>query len=143
MCAKKRFSAKGLDSFYERSSYSTQALSTQFLFRPDRKESNLTFPADWRTKVHSCAKKKFLAKRLDFSYERSSYSGTFSCNGSDTGSATETGGKPLARYDRYKMDYTLVSRAIIQRKSVTDAQQCARECDLHRSVYECQAFAFT
>ena len=70
----------------------TQALSTQFLPRPDRKESNLTFPADWRTKVHSCEKKKFLAKRLDFSYERSSYSGTFSCNGSDTGSATETAG---------------------------------------------------
>ena len=39
----------------------TQALSTQFLPRPDRKESNLTFPADWRTKVHSCEKKKFLA----------------------------------------------------------------------------------
>ena len=92
LCAKKRFSAKILDSFYELSSSSTQALSTQFLPRPDRKESNLTFPADWRTKVHSCEKKKFLAKRLDFSYERSSYSGTFSCNGSDTGSATETAG---------------------------------------------------
>ena len=78
-------------------------------------------------------------------YERSSYSGICSSNGrrTDIGSATETGGKPLARYDRYKMDYTLVSRSIIQRKSVTDAQQCARECDLHRSVYECQAFAFT
>ena len=93
VCKKKRFSATYLaDSFFERSSHSTQALSTQFLLRPDRKESNLTFPVDWRTKVHSCAKKKFLAKRLDFSYERSSYSGTFSCNGSDTGSATETAG---------------------------------------------------
>merc|ERR1719219_2865000 len=41
------------------------------------------------------------------------------------------------------MDYTLVFRSIIQRKSVTDAQPCVRECDLHRSIYECQAFAFT
>ena len=51
--------------------------------------------------------------------------------------------KALARYNRYKVDYNIVSRAVLQRKSVLDAQQCARECDLHRSIYECQAFAFT
>lgn len=79
-------------------------------------------------------------------YLRSSYTGSCSRNGRNDYTSSE---QPpplqpaLARYNRYKVDYTIVSRAVIQRKSVTDAQQCARECDLHRSIYECQAFAFT
>ena len=81
-------------------------------------------------------------------YERTGYSGPCSSrNDRNTdGYATQKRPEkrtPLARYDRYKSDYTIVSRAVIQRKSVVDAQQCARECDVHRSIYECQAFAFT
>ena len=76
-------------------------------------------------------------------YERSSYSGFCDRNGRHDYGNTQDTPNTLARYDRYKVDYTITNRDILQRKSVLDAQQCARECDLHRSVYECQAFAFT
>ena len=75
-------------------------------------------------------------------YHRASYAGICSRNGRRQ-EVENSPQLPLARYERAKIDYSVVSRAVLQRKSVVDAQQCARECDLHRSVYECQAFSYT
>ena len=86
-------------------------------------------------------------------YERLSYAGV--CRGGRFGLNAAGGGGDrteadadattnlLARYDRYKVDYRVISTAILQRKSVPNAQQCARACDAHRSILDCQAFAFT
>ena len=73
-------------------------------------------------------------------YSRTSHSGICSGNRNNRGDEAVT---PLARYDRYKIDYTIVSRSVIERRSVETAQECANECDRYRSQYECQAFAFT
>ncbi len=84
--------------------------------------------------------------RLDYAqgwyvYERSRFTG--SCRGSSSSSSTTS--NDLDCYDRYRLDHSFLSRAIVQQKSVRNKGECARECDRQRtrSIYDCQAFAFT
>lgn len=79
-------------------------------------------------------------------YERSSYSGL--CRGrSSSGyrSDDQSGTIILDRYDRYRLDYKFVNRAVSSQTSIRTLEECARECDLQRSrsINDCQAFAFT
>ena len=76
-------------------------------------------------------------------YERVSYTGPCSDSNNRINGEETSSNSLLARYDRYKVDYRVISGAVLQRKSVSNAQQCARACDAYRSIRECQAFAFT
>ncbi len=73
-------------------------------------------------------------------YERTGYTG--SCRGSGFSGSTSN---DLECYDRYKLDHSFIGRAIVQEKSVRSKAECARECDRQRrrSIYDCQAFAYT
>ena len=82
-------------------------------------------------------------------FERTRYSGE--CRDNSGGAGGGGGGgiddfiivDRLSCYRKYRNDASFNARAIVETRSVRDAEECARECDYYRTAgrYQCHAFS--
>ena len=77
-------------------------------------------------------------------FERTRYSGECRDNSGGVGSDDFIIVDRLSCYRKYRNDASFNARAIVETRSVRDAEECARECDYYRSAgrYQCHAFSF-